>query len=241
VRIFERVSGSFTAGQAYRIRLVRDNAILVSFPCRLLLIRAQPCNFCVVVQASSGQFNITSSGAAGSSAATTASASASASGSMSMGGMSSATRSVPTAMTSAGVVSQSASSAPYTGNNQNTGIPPAASVSFKFAVRKIALVWNRSTDVAAFLLLHPYGDTAKRREWSCRDWDEHARTRWSWARLGIPGRRLVGTRMVGSRLSSKTKLGSDNEIKDLRLDNFSRDFRLFLRCNYEQEQLPTSY
>ncbi|KAH8089300.1 Ser-Thr-rich glycosyl-phosphatidyl-inositol-anchored membrane family-domain-containing protein [Filobasidium floriforme] len=98
-------SGSFTTGQAYRIRLVRDNAIL----------------------ASSGQFNITSSGAAGSSVATTASASAS--GSMSMGGMSSATRSVPTAMTSAGVVSQSVSSAPYTGNNQNTGIPPAASQS----------------------------------------------------------------------------------------------------------------
>jgi hypothetical protein len=46
-----------------------------------------------------------------------------------MVGMSSATRSVPTAMTSAGAVPQSVSSAPYTGNYQTTGIPPSASQS----------------------------------------------------------------------------------------------------------------
>jgi len=95
-------SGSWTAGQAYRIRLVRDDAIL----------------------ASSDQFNITSSGTAGSSA--------SASGSMSSTmGMSTSTRSgssvsVPTAMTSA-AEPQSTSSGSYSGNAQGTGIPPSSS------------------------------------------------------------------------------------------------------------------
>ena len=114
--------------------------------------------------------------------------------------MSSATRSVPTAMTSAGAATATESTTSiYSGNYQTTGIPPSSSVSSHRVARG-----SRAVDVVRvgladertyvfFLVVASYiANRWKRSRFQQR---QHARSRWSWYhRLGLPRRCLEGAR-----------------------------------------------